>query len=129
MSDLKPEGVKIELGGQERTLLFTINVVDDIQERCNMPLIDAIGGVARFIDGNAGDHESIDTFRKVLTALLNGEPGAVRIEEKEVGDMVHIGNSTRIAFAILRAYGVSVPEPVEDESDDEDDDPNAETGQ
>lgn len=128
MSDLNPHGVKIEIGGRERSLLFTLNVVDDIQDRCNMPLFDAVKGVAEFISHNAGDRESNNTFRNVLTALINGEPGAEPVSEKEVGDMVYLGNHTQIASAILEAYGISVPDPDEDE-DEEDEDPNVETGQ
>lgn len=128
MSDLRPNGVKVELGGQERTLLFTINTIDEIQEKCNMPLYDAVSYVAKAADGKM-DHETLTIFRSVVTALLNSESGE-KLEEKEVGRLLTLHNYCKTALAVLRAYGLSIPDPDEEDGDDEEEEsPNVETGQ
>ena len=126
MSDLKPHGVDVEIGEQKRNLLFTINAIDNIQERCNMPLFDAVKYVAKAADGGM-DHDTIQIFRAVVSILLNdGDDG--ELTEKEVGRMINIGNYSKVALLVLKAYGVSIPDPDGDE-DDEDEDPKAGTGQ
>lgn len=129
MSDLRPNGVEIEIGGQKRKLLFTINAIDEIQEKCNMPLYDAVKNVARAADGKT-DHDTLQNFRSVITILLNdGEEEA--LTEKAVGEMIDIGNYSRVAWLVLEAYGISMPDPDEaddEEEDEEDEAPNAGTG-
>lgn len=130
MSDLRPNGVEIELGGQNRRFLFTINVIDEIQEKCNLPLIDAMKHIVDFIDKNAEDHEAITVFKNVVVALLNGDGNEEKLEADEVGRLIHLGNYKMVAWKVLEAYGVSIPDPDDrDEEDNEDEDPNPETGQ
>jgi len=129
MSDLRPTGVTVELGGEEYTLLFTINAIDEIQAQCNMPLNDVVGYVANAADG-ATDHETLTVYKTLLSVLLCS--GGADVTPDEVGDMLNLKNCRDIAFAVLRAYGVSTPEPDEDEDEDEDEEddesPNVETG-
>lgn len=130
MSDLRPNGIKVEIGGQERNLLFTINVIDEIQASCNMPLFDAIGIIAGAAGGET-DHETLTVYRFMLTALLN-RVSDTPLTEKEVGEMVDWLHYGKIAAAMLEAYGISMPERDEDDLEDdapEDKDPNRETGQ
>lgn len=130
MSDLKPKGIKVELGGQERKILFTINAIDEIQTRCNQALFDAVKFVAGAADG-ATDADTLKNFRLILTILLNSN-NTEEVTEQEVGDWVTLGNYRHIAWAILKAYGFSLPDPDEDdvaEEEEEDTDPNVETGQ
>ena len=133
MSDLRPNGVEIELGGQNRRFLFTINVIDEIQEKCNLPLIDAMKHIVDFIDKNAEDHEAITVFKTVVAALLNGDGIGEALEADDVGRLIHLGNYKMVAWKVLEAYGVSIPDPDEDDEDNEDEegteDPNPETGQ
>ena len=42
MSDLQPRGPKIELGGEERELLFTLRAVDEIQDRFKKPVSEIV---------------------------------------------------------------------------------------
>lgn len=130
MSDLRPQGVEVEIGGQKRSFLFTINVIDEIQEKCNLPLIDVMKRIVDFIDKNAEDHEAITVFKNVVAALLNGDGSEEKLEVDEVGRLIHLGNYKMVAWKVLEAYGVSIPDPDDrDEEDDEDEDPNLETGQ
>lgn len=125
MSDLKPSGVSVELGGQERKILFTINAIEEIQSSCNKPLYDAMEFVAKAADGDMSQ-ETLATYRSVTTALLNTENNG-NLTEKEVGTLLTLANYTSVAWKILNAFGLSNPDP--DEKDDEDEDPKAETGQ
>lgn len=129
MSDLRPNGIKVEIGGQERNLLFTINVIDEIQASCNMPLFDAMGIIAGAAGGQM-DHETLVVYRHMLTALLNRENQG-NLTEKEVGEMVDLQSYIPMAVAMLQAYGISMPERDEDELEEEQEgqDPNLETGQ
>lgn len=126
MSDLRPKGVEVELGGQSHKILFTINAIDQIQEKCNMPLFDAVKYVADAADGKK-DHDTLVNMRTIMTVLLNDEEEG-RLTEKEVGRLITLENYTKTAWAVLQAYGISIPDPDEDDSD-EDEDPKAETGQ
>ena len=130
MSDLRPRGITVEMGGQERNLLFTINAIDEIQERCNLPLMDAVIFVAKAADGSM-DHETLGHFRTIATVLVNSEKGE-KYSEEEIGRMITLENYLQVARAILEAYGVSLPDPDEDEEEDEEDEdesPKAGTGQ
>lgn len=127
MSDLRPRGVEIEIGGQKRTFLFTINAIDQIQEKCNAPLFDAVKYAAQVVDGEM-DHDTIQNFRTIVTILLNDENDG-ELTEKEVGRMLDLGNYRKVAYAVLRAYGVSLPDPDEDDDFEDDEDPKVETGQ
>ena len=131
MSDLRPKGVEIELGGQKRNLLFTINAIDEIQARCNMPLIDVMQYAAKAADGKM-DHETLDYFRAVVTTLVNDADGEQH-SEKEVGRFLTLENYRPVAWKVLEAYGRSMPDPDEDEENDEEEDgdenPKAGTGQ
>lgn len=130
MSDLNPRGVKIELGGQERKLLFTLNAVDEIQTKCNMALFDAVKFTADAADGKM-DHDTLVNFRTITTILLNCN-NEEELTEKEVGDLLDLENYKRTAWAVLNAYGISLPDPDEDDAfedeEDEEKDPNTETG-
>ena len=130
MSELRPESIAVELGGQKRNLLFTINVVDEIQTKCNMPLFNAMKYAAKAADGEI-DHETLDNFRIIVTALVN-DGGEEQYSEKETGRLLTLGNYRLVAWKVLEAYGISVPDPDEDDEDgeeDEDESPKAETGQ
>ena len=40
MSDLRPTGAPVVIGGQEYNILFTIGVIEAIQETCNKALVE-----------------------------------------------------------------------------------------
>lgn len=127
MSDLRPKGIELELGGQKRNLLFTINVVDGIQTRCNLPLWDAMEFIAKAAAGDM-DHEMIENFRSILTILLNDDEES-SLTEEEVGRMLTKDNYIRVARTVLQAFGVSIPETDDEDDEDEDADPKVMTGQ
>lgn len=126
MSDLRPQGIKIKINGREYELLFTIRAIDEIQEKCNMPLIEAIGNVAEIADGHT-DAKALAVFYLVLAALISTEEK--KVELKELDGFLKPFEFSTTAWKILEAYGFSVPDPGEEDEESEDEDPNRKTGQ
>lgn len=122
MSDLKPKGVPLTLDGEERHLLFTLNVVDEVQEHYDCALEEVI-------DRLTDKKESAKTLRYLTMVLLNDEAerahqeGQKTYTEKEVGWLITQDNVLEVTVAVLKAYGLSLPEPDEFAS------PNGEGGQ
>lgn len=122
MSDLNPKGTVVVINGQEYHLLLTINKIDEIQARCNMPLHDVIGVVAEAAGENT-DTEVMKTFSTVLSVLFSTSEHEVT--EEDIRERVEFREYGSTAWAILAAYGISMPE-----SDEEDEEhPNRKTGQ
>ncbi len=125
MSDLKPRGEAITLDGVERHIMFTLNVIDDIQEHykkldedgdnIGMNLLQVLQAMT---DGDNPDNNKILCF--VMTTLLNDEAERTgdfdTVTERQVGGMIGLDNYGDVLNAILRAYGVSMPDAEEDES-------------
>lgn len=126
MSDLRPIGILIELGGVERHFLFTLNAIDAVQSHYNMPVLDALN---KMFDAK----EQTSALKFLTMTLINDEVEREKwknpdselkeVTEKEVGWMIHADNIGEVTVAILAAYRVSIPES------DENDDPNMESGQ
>lgn len=120
MSELNPKGTPVRIGGEEHGLLFTLNAVDDIQDKMGMPIDDAIDCLSDY-------RKAWKACKTILCSLLNDETerrkhyrqeyGAKSYTEEEVGWMVTEGDKYEILAAILKAYGAAVPE---------DEDPNPE---
>lgn len=110
------------LDEEERHLLFTLNVIDEVQEHYNCSLEEVI-------DKLTDKKESAKTLRYLVMVLLNDEverlnqEGSRTYTEKEVGWFINQDNVLEVTMAVLQAYGLSLPEPDEFES------PNAQSGQ
>nr|DAV48399.1 MAG TPA: tail tube protein [Caudoviricetes sp.] len=124
MSDLRPKGVTITIDGTERNLLFTLNVIDEIQDHYDMAMTEVW-------DKLTDKREAEKTIRYLLCTLLNDEAEREKrngrelknYTEKEVGWIISVDDVDEILSALLKAYGVSLPEP------DEDGHPNQKSGQ
>lgn len=124
MSDLRPKGTPVMINGEERNLLFTLNVIDEIQDHYDAPMTEVWD---RLTDKRKSDK----TIRYLVCTLLNDEAAREKrngkdlksYTEEEVGWAITVENVNEIMMALLSAYGMSLPEP------DEDDDPKAESGQ
>ena len=66
MSDLKPCGIKVDIGGVEHEFLFTIEIIEAIQENCNAPLMELIGNISRVADGGTGSESFLYGYRRPL---------------------------------------------------------------
>ena len=126
MSDLNPKGIVVVINGQEHHLLLTIHKIDEIQARCNMPLHDAIGAVAEAAGENT-DTEVMKTFCTVLSVLLSTSGHEVAAED--IRETLDYREYSSTAWAILAAYGISMPESDEEEEDGEEESPNRKIGQ
>lgn len=126
MSDLNPKGTVVVINGQEYHLLLTINKIDEIQARCNMPLHDVIGVVAEAAGENT-DTEVMKTFSTVLSVLLSTSEHEVT--EEDIRERVEFREYGSTAWAILAAYGISMPESDEEDEDEDEEHPNQKTGQ
>lgn len=125
MSALKPTGVPITLDGVERHILFTLNAIDEIQERFDAPMEEVMKKLTE-------KKEAENTLRILLTTLINDEVERLAykggdcelesVDEKQVGWMLTSQNMLEATIAVLRAYGYDLPEPEED-------DPNQKSGQ
>ncbi|MCD7736961.1 MAG: hypothetical protein LUI07_08400 [Lachnospiraceae bacterium] len=132
MGDLKPRGVTVTLeGAGERHLLFDFNVIEALQDKYEKSLWEIMNDIVNNSQ-KKGTWENIPMFRFVLATLLNAECERARllhgeeipaVEERDVGCMVGIDNYGEVLKAILKAYGISMPEPEQPE------DPNAKSGQ
>lgn len=125
MSVFKPRGIAIVLNGEERHFLFTLNMIDQIEEKYGKPLLEIIEDVAN-------DTGSGHLLRDLVVMLLNDEAERNRrmqssveyatVTAEDVGDMIGLDNYYEVMKAFLKAYGISMPEA------DEDEDPNQESG-
>lgn len=111
MSDLRPKGVMVTIGEGEHELLFTIGVIENIQNDTGLPLFDAMQMMAKAVDGNTSN-EVLKCYKKVLTALT-GKP-------EEEFNSIRWDEYSKIARKTLEAFGISLPEPDEDEEDNDD---------
>ena len=116
MSAIKDGRLPIVLD-KERHLLFSLNVLDEMQDR--------FGGFDTLAEVLSGK-ESIKNLRWLLTLLLNegAGDGEEPLTEKQVGHMIHTGNFDEVRTAIFRAFAMGnsgTTEPPEEEPADEED--------
>ncbi len=121
MSVLRPKGIPCEVAGVERHLLFTLAVVDDLEDHYDLP-------VESVVEMLTDERKVYRVLSYVLTALINDEIAARNyaegknepaITEEEIKWSVDVRDTGRLARAVMQAYGYSFPEA------DEGQDPNA----
>lgn len=117
MSAIKDGRLPITLD-RERHLLFSLNVIDEMQDR--------FGGFDNLGEVLSGK-DSIKNLRWLLTLLINEGAGESEepLTEYAVGRMIHTGNFNEVKTAIFRAFalgnsGDTDPLAVEDREEDED---------
>ena len=124
MSAIKDGRFPITLD-KERHLLFSLNVIDEMQDK--------FGGFDR-LDTVLSGKDSIKNLRWLLTVLLN--EGAADDEEplteKQVGKLIHTGNFLEVKSSIFKAFsmgnnGTAEP-PARDDEEEEDDGEDNENG-
>lgn len=105
---------------KERHLLFSLNAIDEMQDK--------FGGFDR-LDEVLSGRDSIKNLRWLLTVLLNegAEEGEPELSEKQVGKLIHTGNFAEVKDAIFKAFsmgnnGAEEPPARDDEEDDEEED-------
>lgn len=115
MSSLKPDGELLKIEGVDRRILFTLNAVEEIQEEFDASLEEVINALT-------DKKEAAKTLKTVLSILLNDEAERKKEKElktytpKEIGWVLNEENMQSAMIAVLRAYGMSLPEPDEFQS-------------
>lgn len=126
MSNLKPTSVKINLGGEEYGLRFTINAVDDIQDHFDIP-------ISEMYSLMKDERKAFSNIKAILTILINENIDCENEDRTEklphvdarfIGRRMDVSNIGELSSAITSAFAGSAPLP-----DGEDETPNAESGQ
>ncbi len=118
MSAIKDGRFPITLD-KERHLLFSLNVIDEMQDK--------FGGFDK-LDKALSGKDSVKNLRWLLTLLLNegAEDGDEELTEKQVGKLIHTGNFNEVKSSIFKAFslgnnGTEEPPARDDGEDDEED--------
>lgn len=129
MSDLKPIGTPVEICGREYNFLFTIGIIETLQESCNMPLVDIMSGIAR-VASYGTQIDDLRCLNTVVAAFVSADTGET-VQSDELDGAIRPKEMQRIAAKILEAYGFAMPEPDDEDDEDEREDevPNQKTGQ
>jgi len=114
MSAIKDGRLPIVLD-KERHLLFSLNVIDEMQDK--------FGSFDR-LDEVLKGKDSIKNLRWLLTLLINegAGDGEEQLTEKEVGRMIHTGNFNEVKTAIFRAFAIGNSGTAEPQAEEEDED-------
>ena len=130
MSAIKDGRYAIEVGGRERHLLFSLNALDEIQDK--------FGGYDKLAEVfNQDNKDWIKNTKWLLALLINegAEEDEPEVTEKQGGRWIHAGNIIEVQSAILKAFAVGTNgdnEPTEDtpeENEGKTATGNAESGQ
>lgn len=132
MSDLKPKGRKIKLGGHEYGLRFTLNAIDDIQDHFDIP-------IQQLTELLKDEKSRVKNLRYLLTVLINEDIDCVNdelisseskerllhLDERYVGRQINVGNVQEIMGQVIRSFSDGAPESEGEEEED----PNGTSGQ
>ncbi len=123
MSAMKDGGYVVTLKGKEYRLLFTLNALDEIQTK--------FGGYDKLNEiFNQSNPDWVKDTRWLLTLLINEgqleeDENAELMDEKRVGQLIHIGNLGEIQRAIYASFAAGMAgdgenaEELEEESEEE----------
>ena len=117
MSDLQPKPTAITLGGKEYGLLFTINVIDAVQDKFDI-------AISQLADLMRDDRKTFKVLRFLLAEMINeaiddAGNGEKHVDERAVGRKITPANMGNLSEAVLTAFTGSAPI-----NDDEDISPN-----
>lgn len=119
MGALKSGAFPVELNGKEYGLLFSLNALDEVQEK--------FGGYDKLSEVFNEDNPNLfkDT-RWLLTLLINEallaeDENAQMLDEKKVGRLIHAGNLQEVQSAIFKSFaqGTAGDEEAQEEDKDE----------
>ena len=117
MSDLRPQAVKIELGGKEYGLLFSLNAIDEIQDRFDIP-------ISQLADLMKDERKVFKVLKSLLAILINeaiddAENGDPHVDEKFIGRKIQVADIANLKSKVFVAFTAGIPAGEEEE------DPNA----
>jgi len=100
MSAIKDGRFPIEMNGTTYHMLFSLNVMDELEDKCG-----AIDDLAEYLDGKG----RMKKIKWLFTLLINEgmDEGAEPLTESQVGKMIHSGNMNDITSAMFKAFRYS----------------------
>lgn len=129
MEILKQMGEPLNIDDKERHLLFTLNVIDEIQEHYDKLISDVLSEMLG--ESEEQRRKSYSVLRYVVTALVNedveihneaSEDKWQNVTEEYIGRRLNNRNYGEVALRVIRAFQRHLPES-------DDNDPNQTTGQ
>lgn len=114
MSAIRDGRMPVELNGKTYHLLFSLNVLDEMQDR--------FGGYDKLDKAfDQSNPAMIKDLRWLLTLVINegAEDGEQELTEKQVGKLIHMGNLHEIKDAIFKAFVYSTNGGEEKNTEDE----------
>lgn len=114
MSVIKDGRYPVEIGGKTYHLLFSLNALDELQDK--------FGGYDKLAEAMSQDNKDwIKNTKWLLAMLINegAEEGEPEVTERQVGRMIHTGNITDIQEAMLKAFSVGTSGTAEPEAGEE----------
>ena len=118
MSDLRPTGAPVVIGGQEYNILFTIGAIETIQETCNKALVETMPAIANVANYRT-DADDLRTFYNVVAAFLTVDSGK-KVTADDIDGIMKPTEMQKIAITLMEAYGFSMPDPDSDDEESED---------
>lgn len=129
MSDMQPIGTPLTLlDGVERRVLFTLSVVDEVQDKFDLTVPEVFE-----LTGDKKRQSEVTGY--LVTTLINhaikrenqlNGTNCKPLTEEYVRDNIDMVILPKIHRAIARSYGYSVPEPDEDDYTGKEPDPQTE---
>lgn len=120
-SALRPDkGLAVTIGGVEFHFLFTFAVLDDLQTYYKEPISEIIRKLT-------DDMTIYSAAGRIIEALIasdvynNGGKDVTPPSYQDIMHVLDLDDSRRIVSALLKSYGIDMPEP--DEDDDEENEP------
>lgn len=114
----------MELKGKKYRLLFTLNALEELQEKC--------GGYDKLPEVfNQNNPDWVKDTKWLLTMLINEglleeDENAALLTEEKVGRMIHLGNMREVQNAIFASFAVGT---AGDRNGDEEESGESETGE
>lgn len=112
MSDLQPKKPTIQLGEKEYPLLFSLNVIDEIQDHFDI-------SISQLLEILNDERKAIKSIRYILTLLINeglaDDESGETVDEQFVGRKITPQNTGTLITSILSAFSGSVPQSEDEE--------------
>ncbi len=112
MSDLRPKATTIKLGDKEYGLLFTLNAIDEIQDRFDI-------SISELSDLMKDERKVYKVLRFLLATLINeaiddSESGQPHVDERFIGRKITPANLSELQSGIFSAFTAGTPRINED---------------
>lgn len=127
MSAIKDGGYTVTLKGKEYRLLFTLNALDELQDK--------IGGYDKLNEVfNNKNKDWVKNTKWLLTLLINEglleeDENATLFTEQQVGRLIHVGNLAEVQRAIYSSFAAGTAGDGEEGEDSEGAEEDTEEGE